>query len=331
METNEDRTGSRELAEQLGCKAFPTGHAGNAVKYELPPAHGNSWIQEISAGPGFFATDVYCRLLLPVVREYHVKQSCLWICSFYCGEVTVVEKGKKARRLNRGIHLMVNRDRPFKVIYGSSEPLRYTGMLVSEEFLIRYLQGRFYDQPFSLSEAAAWKGPEYNTPELTLIFEQIKYAVRCADVPSLFYEGKLKELLAVILRNVRLNWYWRRYRKEVRRKNWLTYQNEQYMWRVKAELDKDILNPPDISQLTVIAEMGSTKLRQCFKQCYGLTVAAYLQQERMKYAMRLLSHDDMSIQNIARTVGYENPGKFTAAFKKVHGVTPSAVRKSFAI
>lgn len=328
MGTNEYWTGTRELAEQLNCTI---GKRGNAVNYQLPPEHGNSWFIEIDAGPGFFVTDVYCTLPTPVVREYHIVQPGLWICSFNRGDVTLVEKGKKACKLNQGIYLLVNRGQPFKIIYGSDEPLRYTAILVFEDFIGRYLQGRFYDSAFTLSEAERWKSPQYNTPELIMIFEQIKCALRYAQVPTLYYECKLGEILAVILRNTEHSWHWKRYRKKVRRKTWLTYQNRKYMLLVQAELDRDILHPPEISQLAVIAEMGATKLRLCFKQAFGLTIAGYLQQKRMEYALRLLFHDEMSIQNIARSVGYENPGKFTAAFKKVHGVTPSMVRNSFGI
>ncbi|MCS4471567.1 helix-turn-helix domain-containing protein [Clostridium botulinum] len=37
----------------------------------------------------------------------------------------------------------------------------------------------------------------------------------------------------------------------------------------------------------------------------------------------------MSIHNIATTLGYESASKFSAAFKKIYGITPSAFRKSF--
>ncbi|MCS4474516.1 helix-turn-helix domain-containing protein [Clostridium botulinum] len=49
----------------------------------------------------------------------------------------------------------------------------------------------------------------------------------------------------------------------------------------------------------------------------------------MEQAIRFLSHDEMSIHNIATTLGYESASKFSAAFKKIYGITPSAFRKSF--
>ncbi|MCS4478041.1 helix-turn-helix domain-containing protein [Clostridium botulinum] len=49
----------------------------------------------------------------------------------------------------------------------------------------------------------------------------------------------------------------------------------------------------------------------------------------MKRAMQLLSADHLSIRNISELCGYKNPAKFAAAFKNIHGITPSDFRKSF--
>lgn len=328
MGTNEYLSGSAELAAQFGCKRISE---GNAVKYKLPPGHGDSWIMEIEPAPGLFVANAHFTLLEPITREYQISQAGLWLCSFAGGDVTVMEQGKKTRRLQPGIHVLVIRGQPFKMIFGTGQPIWYTSILVFTDFVEKYLDGRFYDTSFTLAQAADWKSLQYNTPELTMVFEQLKYAVRHAAVPLLYYECKLGEIVALILRNTKHERFWQRYCKKTRHCHKLTCQNEKYIRLVKAELDKNILQPPPIEQLTVIAGMGSTKLRQCFKQCCGITIADYIQQEKMKQAMRLLSHDEMSIQNIARLIGYENPGKFTAAFKKVHGFTPSMFRKSFGL
>ena len=47
----------------------------------------------------------------------------------------------------------------------------------------------------------------------------------------------------------------------------------------------------------------------------------------MVLALQLLKNPDVQIKNIAASLGYENPGKFTAAFKKYHNFLPSEVTK----
>lgn len=327
MGTNEYLLGNGELAEQLGCKKS---EYGNSILYKLPPANGNSWIIDIHPAPGLFVTNAFFQLLEPVTRTYAITQTGLWLCSWDSGDATIIEIGKKARKLCQGIHLVVNRGQMIKVIFSAAEPIWYTSVLLFDDFLTGYLKGRPLEEGFTSAAATAWKNPQYNTPDLVMVFEQIKYAIRDATVPMLYYEGKIGEILALIMRNIQHEAYYKTHFKKHRPEH-LTYQNLQYILRVKSALDKDILNPPTIEALTAIAEMGATKLRQCFKILYKMTIAQYVRQEQMNYALRLLSHDNMSICNIAGIVGYDSASQFTVAFKKVHGFAPSEIRKSFRI
>ncbi|SFM11971.1 helix-turn-helix transcriptional regulator [Pelosinus propionicus] len=319
MNTDEYLTGNAGLAGQLNCskKDF-----GNGVIYWLPPQNGNSWLVDIHPAAGLFFTDVYFTLLEPLVREYQMEHPGLWLWSVTGGDLTIIENGKKAHKLKPGIHVLVNQGKPFKIIYGT-EPIRYTSVLVFDDCLTRYLK----------AEAACWKPFQYNTPDVVMVFEQLKYAIRngIAPPPFMYYESKLGELLSLIVRNMQYPHLWEDYLKKNRNQKHLTYQNRKYIWRVKEEIDKNILQPPSMEQLIALAEMGATKLRQSFKLWYGITIAEYIRQEKLKHALRLLSVDELSISNIAATVGYESASKFALAFKKVYHVTPSEVRKSFLI
>lgn len=329
MQTGEYLSGNAGLAGQLGCN---TRNFGNGVIYSLPPENGNSWLVEIHPTPGLFFTNAYFTLKEPVIREYCTEQPGIWLLSVARGDITVFEKGKKARSLTQGIHMLICRDKPFKITYGT-EAIRYTSMLVFNDCIQRYLQAHPLEAPFSLVEAACWKPFQYNTPDVVMVFEQLTYAIRNAvgPPPFMYYESKMGELLSLIIRNMQVQELWESYLKKDRNQKHLTYQNKKYIWKVKAELDKDILQPPSIEALSAVAEMGATKLRQCFKLWYGMTIAEYIRQQKLKYALRLLSDDDRSIGNIAAIIGYESASKFAMAFKKMYQVTPSEVRKSFLI
>ncbi len=73
--------------------------------------------------------------------------------------------------------------------------------------------------------------------------------------------------------------------------------------------------------------MNTTTLKEQFKEAYGTSVAAHVKEHRMKRAVQLLDNTDKSIADISREVGYENPGKFSSAFKEYHGITPKEFRK----
>lgn len=324
MGTDEYFSGSAGLAAQFGC----TKSAHNkGVIYRLPPENGNSWLVEVSPAPGLVLTDAYFTLHQPVTRVYEIEQPGLWLCSFALGDMTIVERGRKVRKLERGIHLLVNQGQPFKVVFDCQQPQRYTSAWIFADYIEEYLQSRKWREPLAITDALTWPSHYYNTAELTLAFEQLKFAVRNAISPYIYLESKVIEILSLILHSVEVKGYSDRYKKE-KRSNYVTYQNKKFLWQVKAELDKDILTAPTVEQLASLAGMGTTRLRQLFKSHYRLTISEYIRREKMNYALRLLSHDDMSIQNIATMLGYESHSRFTVAFKKIHGFTPRHFRKA---
>lgn len=262
------------------------------------------------------------------------------------GEITVIEQGKKARILTEGVHVLVNRGRPFKLIFSNNELLCYTSVLLFEDLVAVWLKDRpqgfgiiapqsalkeneyrvFRQQTFSLTDALRWMPPHYNMPEVILLLDQIKLETRARSLPLFYFECKVIELLALIMRNVQDEWHWKIMKQD--RSSYLNYQNRQYVVRVKEELDRNFITPLHIKQLAALAEMGTTKLRQCFKLYYQVTISEYIQQARMKHALRMLSDDALSIQNIAERVGYQNSSKFTAVFKRVNGCTPRQFRQA---
>jgi AraC-like DNA-binding protein len=64
-----------------------------------------------------------------------------------------------------------------------------------------------------------------------------------------------------------------------------------------------------------------------FKLIHGCTITEFIQQTRMEHAEFLLSHTDLSIAQIAQTIGYSNASRFAELFKKKVGVLPGEYRK----
>lgn len=74
--------------------------------------------------------------------------------------------------------------------------------------------------------------------------------------------------------------------------------------------------------------MDSSTLKREFRQAYGLPIATYLKEYRIKKAMELLANTELSIGDIAAQVGYETQSKFTVAFKSMTQLSPSEYRHS---
>jgi DNA-binding response OmpR family regulator len=84
---------------------------------------------------------------------------------------------------------------------------------------------------------------------------------------------------------------------------------------------------PTVSQIAQSVGTHEVRLLALFRQELGLTVSGYIAEERVRTGCRLLAETQMSVQEIAREVGYSGPGNFISAFKERMGVTPKAWRE----
>lgn len=70
------------------------------------------------------------------------------------------------------------------------------------------------------------------------------------------------------------------------------------------------------------------KLTQTFREVTGLTVFAFIREERIARARQLLRDTDLSMQEIADQVGFQSAANFATAFRERMNVTPTAYRQS---
>ena len=73
---------------------------------------------------------------------------------------------------------------------------------------------------------------------------------------------------------------------------------------------------------------STTALKKCFRGVYGTSVYSYLRTYRLQVAQKLLLETELPVTEIASKIGYENPNKFTSAFKEMYGSSPTEFRKS---
>jgi AraC-like DNA-binding protein len=81
--------------------------------------------------------------------------------------------------------------------------------------------------------------------------------------------------------------------------------------------------PPTIPLLARKAMMSETKLKNLFKQVYGLSLYEYYQKNRMLRARQLLRTKKFSVKETGTALGFKNLSNFTIAYKKEFNVLPS--------
>jgi AraC-like DNA-binding protein len=148
-------------------------------------------------------------------------------------------------------------------------------------------------------------------------------AVQIATCPfagrarELFLESKVLELLAYDLA-----------RSSVRSPARRASAEDEGRIRAAAQLLVDRCDsPPSIRELARAVGVNDLKLKQSFPQLFGTTVFGYLRQHRMNKAYELLAQGEVTVGEAACRVGYTCPSRFTVAFRRHFGATPSAVRR----
>lgn len=82
-----------------------------------------------------------------------------------------------------------------------------------------------------------------------------------------------------------------------------------------------------VAQLAAMSYVSEVYFRRVFKQAFGMSPAAYIADLRLKRAAEYLEYGDMSIKEIAETVGYAGASYLTRVFKDAYGITPLHYRK----
>ena len=83
-----------------------------------------------------------------------------------------------------------------------------------------------------------------------------------------------------------------------------------------------------IHDLAQECNLSESRLQHLFKQRTGLGLGQLLTEQRMQHATDFLVHTNMSIKEIASTIGYEHASSFTRAFERRFSQAPSCYRQA---
>ena len=93
-------------------------------------------------------------------------------------------------------------------------------------------------------------------------------------------------------------------------------------------LETEFADPPTLLALARRVGLNDFKLKCGFREVLGTTVFGYVRKIRMEKAKQLLETSDVSITQVALSVGYNSISHFTMAFKRSVGILPSQYRKA---
>lgn len=94
-------------------------------------------------------------------------------------------------------------------------------------------------------------------------------------------------------------------------------------------ISRELYNKFTVQDLAERLNLSYEHLERIFKMHSGLSLAAYIRQEKIKQAQELIRDTQDSIEDIAHILGFTSASHFAKVFKAQCGLTPSQYRKVF--
>ncbi|RWY47374.1 helix-turn-helix domain-containing protein [Mucilaginibacter gilvus] len=91
---------------------------------------------------------------------------------------------------------------------------------------------------------------------------------------------------------------------------------------VKDNIVADLGKPPQLTELTKIADMSISKLTDLYRQVFGDSIYNYYQKARMEKAGDLIMRSGYSVSEAGYALGFSNLSHFSRLFSKHYGTTP---------
>lgn len=109
----------------------------------------------------------------------------------------------------------------------------------------------------------------------------------------------------------------------------LQSSDEMLMDRIMKVINKNLNNPMlSVEMLTQEVGMSRTHLYRRIKGMTGLTPSDFIRNIRLIQAAELLKKKDITVTQVAYTVGFSSQTHFSSAFKKMYGISPTEYKEA---
>lgn len=226
------------------------------------------------------------------------------------------------RRMNANcIRSYIGGITPYKALIHKKVPIKSIGIEITSVYYKDYLKEKYQSEYINPYTAFSSIEETSNFPEMLLLLNQVADYRGLGLSAKLFYEAKVNEAISLVLERYNKT---SKHTKHVRP---ISDIDKEQIACVTSYIDDHANFNLSLDDLSKIACMGSTKLKQTFKLITGCTITEYIQQKRIEKAEFLLSSTDLTIAQIAQTVGYTNASRFSELFHRNIGILPGEYRK----
>ncbi len=159
---------------------------------------------------------------------------------------------------------------------------------------------------------------DWESPLVPLLCEEV-----VKDEPG--QAAVLDRLLDLLLTAVLKAWF---AQQDSRRPEWWRFQSDRIVERALRIMHDDPAHKWTLDKLARESGASRSSLARRFNDLVGEPPMTFLKHWRMAMAADLLCQPDETVSTIAEKVGYSTPFSFSAAFKRVRGMSPQEHRAS---
>ena len=301
-------THAEPIADPLGC-------GGATVSWHItaPYGHGTLWCFSIDDATALFSCD------FAVAQA--VRTSARALDCFLFGTCTRLP-GPRTATSNRVNRAPVGRVQqacapPPMIDIAANETVETYGIALLPP-AVRKLSLACHCDPLVLTSAIAALDGTHAIPPLVKSLDEIRTAWPGAVAAPAFFGGKVLECTALLV-----DW-------QVARTHYpnaaMSKADRAALARVFDHMKVNLDRPVSTEELCRIACMSATKLTGIFRRAEGKTPQEHLRDLRMDRACKLLATTDLTMAEIAASIGYTRQSSFSEAFKSCQGISPREYR-----
>lgn len=226
------------------------------------------------------------------------------------------------RRLVPGaIQSYMGRKSEYRMILHKNIPVNSVSVTMTPEYYRTSLREKYGEAYEDLEVALSLADGQRDFPELVNVFNRIKSYMGDGMSARLFYEGKVDEILSLVLERAK------RIGADIKAKERsVSGADLEALISVAAYIDDHFQENISAFFLAQMACMSPAKLKYAFKGVYHTTIQQYIVARRMTQAECLLRDTELPVAQIAELSGYQRLSSLSEMFRKHTGMTPVEYR-----
>lgn len=225
------------------------------------------------------------------------------------------------KRMHAGeVRFLNYADYHFKALIHKNIPIQTVEIEFYESYYSKFISEKFGSLDIDFNRL--FRNIDWCTdfPEMEALLHQIWNYRGEGIAAKLFYDSMVSQAVSLIV-----DYNSRKQNPEPELH--ITDEDRHSIMIVNKYLDDHFAGNISTEQLCKIACFGRTKFKTLFKQINKCTVTEYVTDRRLSQAESLLTQTDLTVEQIAQSVGYSNASRFAALFRKSTGIFPSDFRK----